>query len=115
VSQLKEVLEGRMIEPQRETEENLCADAGYAGSPAEQTISGHGFIPHVRSRGAEKAAMKKGYKPRRWIVEVAHSWFNRFRKIHTRYEKTFIAYYALLCLAAAMITMNKMMKIYPAL
>jgi len=56
-----------------------------------------------------------GYKPRRWIVEVAHSWSNRFRKIHTRYEKTSVAYYALLYLAAAMLAMNKVMKIYPAL
>ena len=104
-----------MIGPQKETEENLCADAGYTGNPAEQTITGHGFIPHVRSRGEEKTAMSKGYKPRRWIVEVAHSWFNRFRKIHTRCEKTSAAYYALLYLAAAMITMNKLMKIYPEL
>ena len=115
VSQLETVLNERIIDPKEEVEENLCADAGYTGEPAEQIIREHGFIPHVRSRGEEKVAMKEGYKPRRWIVEVAHSWFNRFRKIHTRYEKTSIAYYGLLHLAAAMITMNKIMKIYPAL
>lgn len=104
-----------MIEPQKDTEENLCADAGYTGEPAELAIIKHGFIPHIRSRGEEKTAMKEGYKPRRWIIEVAHSWFNRFRKIHTRYEKTSVAYYGLLYLAAAIITMNKVMKIYPAL
>ena len=112
---MEEVLNARVIEPTRKTKENLCADAGYTGEPAERTIIEHGFIPHIRSRGEEKTAMKKGYKPRRWIVEVAHSWSNRFRKIHTRYEKTSVAYYALLYLAAAMLAMNKVMKIYPAL
>ncbi len=29
---------------------------------------------------------KKGHN-RRWIVEVAHSWFTRFRKLLVRYEK----------------------------
>jgi transposase len=28
------------------------------------------------------------FKPRRWIVEVAHSWFNNFRKLKVRYEKS---------------------------
>ena len=26
-------------------------------------------------------------KARRWVVEVCHSWFNRFRKLLVRYEK----------------------------
>ena len=27
------------------------------------------------------------HPPRRWVVEVAHSWFNRFRRLLTRTEK----------------------------
>ena len=70
----------------------------------------------IRPRGEEKRAIElHGFKPKRWIVEVVHSWFNRYRKIHTRYEKTAIAYTDLLHLAATMITMNKIMKIYPIL
>lgn len=36
------------------------------------------YAPHVRQRGEEAEAKKAiaGYKPRRWIVKVAHSWFN---------------------------------------
>lgn len=72
--------------------------------------------PHIRPRGEEKKAIElHGFRPKRWIVEVAHSWFNRFRKIHVRYEKTACAYNALLYLAAMMITMNKIMAIYPPL
>jgi hypothetical protein len=37
---------------------------------------------------------------------------NRFRKLIPRYEKTDLSYCALLDLAAAMITLNKIMTIY---
>ena len=112
VSQLEKVLNERIINPVHETEENLCADAGYAGEPAKQIIIEHGFIPHVRSRGEEKVNMKKGYKPRRWIVEVTHSWFNRFRKVLVRFEKKSANYEALLHLTASMIIYRKLGVIY---
>ena len=112
VSQLEKVLNERIINPVHETEENLCADAGYTGEPAKQIIIEHGFIPHVRSRGEEKVNMKKGYKPRRWIVEVTHSWFNRFRKVLVRFEKKSANYEALLHLTASMIIYRKLAVIY---
>ena len=112
VSQLEKVLNERIIDPVHETEENLCADAGYTGEPAKQIIIEHGFIPHVRSRGEEKVNMKKGYKPRRWIVEVTHSWFNRFRKVLVRFEKKSANYEALLHLTAFMIIYRKLGVIY---
>jgi hypothetical protein len=50
-----------------------------------------GFIPHTKGRGEEKKEQGKepGYKARWWIVEVAHSWMNRFRKLLVRYEKLY--------------------------
>ena len=48
-----------------------------------------------------------GYKSRRWVVEVSHSWFNRFRKILVRDEKLNTTYLSLLHLAAAIITYCK--------
>jgi transposase len=48
----------------------------------------------------------------RWIVEVAHSWFNRFRKLLVRYEKLERSFIALNHLAAAIIVLRKVpMKI----
>nr|MBP8134508.1 transposase [Zoogloea sp.] len=44
---------------------------------------------------------------RRWIVEVAHSWFNRFRKLLVRYEKLERSFLALNHLAAAIIAFRK--------
>jgi hypothetical protein len=81
VSQLKNFLNEGIINPVQETEENLCADAGYTGEPAKQIKIEHGFIPHFRSRGEEKVNMKQGYNPRRLVVEDTLSWFNRFRKV----------------------------------
>ncbi len=87
--------------------QNLCADAGFSGMPAHGQIVERDYCPHVRPRGEEKARRKNGYKPRRWIVEVAHSWFNRFRKLLVRYEKTHRSYLALNMLAAAIICFRK--------
>ena len=41
------------------------------------------------------------------IVEVSHSWFNRFRKILVHYEKLKDTYLALLHMAAAIIAYRK--------
>jgi len=93
---------------------NLCADAGYVGQLAENTIIDSGYIPHVRPRGEEKMEIKRNpnFKPRRWIVEVAHSWFNRFRKLLVRYEKTDRSFIALHQLAATIIALRKIGVIY---
>jgi len=60
----------------------------------------------VKSRGEEIDEKKRnpGDKSRRWVVEVSHSWFNRFRKILVRYEKLNTTYLSVLHLAAAIIT-----------
>lgn len=117
VSQVKAVLDGVKVKrPKTPVRRNkhLCADAGYVGAPARREMEKHGYIPHVKGRGSEakelKADPKK--KARRWVVEVAHSWFNRFRKLLVRYEKLERSFVALNCLAAAIITYRKIpMKI----
>lgn len=113
ISQLENVLDAVIVKPREETIQNLCADKGYYGEPAHQSITERD-IPHVRSRGEEKRAMDDlpGYRPRRWIVEVSHAWFNRFRKILVRYEKTLASYLALHHLAAAIICFRKVGVIY---
>lgn len=66
------------------------------------------YVPHIRPRGEEKIAVQNGFKARRWIVEVVQSWFNRFRKLLVRYEKTNRAYESLLQLAASIIIFRKL-------
>ena len=89
--------------------ENLCADAGYAGEAPRKVILAAGYEPHVRSRGEEQREKVESpsYKPRRWVVEACHSWFNRFRKLTIRYEKLEATHLALIHLAAAIIALRK--------
>jgi transposase len=92
----------------------LCADKGYAGDPAQQAIKDRNYIPHIKQRGEEIQEKRDNpdYKARRWVVEVAHSWFNRFRKILVRFEKLTERYEALLHMAAAIIVFRKVGVIY---
>ena len=88
---------------------HLCADAGYQSADNLSIIQAHGYIPHVVDRRKE-ADMKRrdpGKKARRWVVEVCHSWFNRFRKLLVRYEKLERSFVALNHLAAAIIAFRK--------
>lgn len=104
VTQLEPVLDAVIVpRPDRRRREHLCADAGFAGQPADRAIRARGYTPHVRPRGEERQRRIKGYKARRWVVEVTHSWFNRFRKLLVRYEKLHRSFVALNMLAAAII------------
>jgi transposase len=112
VTALAKVLDGRVVRPKRKRKQNLCGDKAFVGKPAAQQMKRRGYTPHIRQRGEEKTLMKKGYKPRRWVVEVCHSWLNRFRKILVRYEKRSANYLALLQLAAAIICFRKCGIVY---
>ena len=112
VSQLEAVLAAIVVkrpQPPRRRSKHLCADAGYTGAPALGIIEQHGYIPHVKGRGQEATELKRdpNKKARRWVVEVAHSWFNRFRKLLVRYEKLERSFRALNHLAAAIIAFRK--------
>jgi IS5 family transposase len=84
VSQLAAVLDAVVVErplPSERRSKHLCADAGYTGELALRIIEEHGHIPHVKGRGQEAKENRRHptKRARPWIVEVAHSWFNRFR------------------------------------
>ncbi len=97
-----------------ETEQNLCLDNGYRGEKARRIIEDADYVPHVQGRSAERAdkANNPDYKPRRWVVEAAFSWLNRFRKLLVRFEKQACTHRALLHLAAAIIAFRKTGIIY---
>jgi IS5 family transposase len=112
VTQLDAVLHAVMVKrktPSTRRSKHLCADAGYRGCRALQIIEAHGYIPHVVSRPKEAAAKRRNptKKARRWVVEVCHSWFNRFRKLLVRYEKLERSFMALNHIAAAIIAFRK--------
>lgn len=112
VTQLEAVLDGIIIEredPPQRRNKHLCADAAYTGEKALEIIEKNGCIPHVKGRGKEAKELKKDpqKKARRWVVEAAHSWFNRFRKLLVRYEKLHRSFVALNHLAAAVMAFRK--------
>ena len=112
VSQLGAVLDGVMVNrpnPSQRRNKHLCADAGYTGAPALKIIEEHGYIPQVKRRGQEANELKGDpkKKARRWVVEVAHSWFNRHRKLLVRYEKLDRSFIALNHLAASIMALRK--------
>ncbi|MDN8617353.1 IS5 family transposase [Variovorax ginsengisoli] len=76
-------------QPPHRRSKHLCADAGYRSRAGLETINAHGYIPHVVDRRQESQRKRRDPKKKaqRW-VEVCHSWFNRFRKLLVRYEKT---------------------------
>lgn len=112
ITQLEAVLDAvevqRAAPPQRR-HKHLCADNGYRGAPALLTMEFHDYIPHVQGRSDEARELRRrpGQRAHRWVVEVAHSWFNRFRKLLVRYEKRADSFLALNYLAAAIIVFRK--------
>jgi putative transposase len=88
---------------------HLCADAGYRGADYLRIMQAHGYIAHVVDRRTEANRKRRdpSKKARRWVVEVCHSWFNRFRKLLVRYEKLERSFLALNHLAAAIIAFRK--------
>ncbi len=97
-----------------DSEQHLCADKGYQGKPALLIILAEEYVPHVKQLNEEVQEKRDNpnYKARRWVVEVSHSWFNRFRKILVRFEKLNERYEALLFMAASIIALRKVGFIY---
>jgi transposase len=95
--------------PGQKCKMRLCADAGHRGGGPAGAMARHGYMPHVRGRREEAAAKKArpGARARRWAVEAAHGWPNRFRKLLVRFEKLERSYLALCHLAAAVIVFRK--------
>jgi transposase len=114
VKLLKPTLKARVIRPPKGQIQHLCADKGYSGKPAEKIMKQHHYIPHVRQRGEEVKAKKRGKKhpARRWVVERSHSWMNRYRKLLVRFEKLACSYEGLLEVACTLIVFQRCITIY---
>lgn len=92
--------------PTKKKKQNLCLDKGYDYDEIRELAKEFKYTAHIISRGQEAQAIKKevGFKARRWVVERAHSWLNRFRRILIRWEKKVENYLAMLHLSCAFIT-----------
>jgi putative transposase len=73
-------------EPNAEAPQPVCLDKGDDDDVCRHVAEQHEYIPHMRSRG-EAQRENAGYRPQRWVVEVCHSWLNRFRMLLVRFKK----------------------------
>lgn len=92
--------------PTPQAPQGLCLDKGYDFDEVRDLVDAFGYTAHIRARGEEAQALKRhaGDTARRWVVERAHSWMNRFRRILVRWEKKPVNYLGLLHLVCALIT-----------
>jgi transposase len=90
-----------------------CLDRGDDYDACRQTAAAHGDRPHIPPKAsAEQPLPPPGdparHPPRRWVVEVGHAWFNRFRRLLIRWDKKAANYLAFIQLAACLIIYRKL-------
>lgn len=85
--------------------QGLCLDKGYDYASTRTVAKQLRLTLHLRTRGEEAEAKRRHpkAKARRWVVERAHSWLNRFRRRLVRWEKKAVNYEAMLHFACATI------------
>lgn len=91
--------------PTPENPQGMCLDKGYDFQEVRDLLAEFGFTAHIRARGEEAKQLKQdaSKRARRWVVERAHSWMNRFRRLLIRWDKKPENYIAFLHFACGLI------------
>lgn len=116
MKKLADLLDAHVYEappPAAGEERHLCLGRGYDYAACRETAEAHGYTPHIPpKRSAEHPLPPPGHPdrhpPRRWVVEAAHSWFHRFRRVLIRWDKQAKHYLAFVQLAALLIVYRKL-------
>ncbi len=92
MTQLAALLDGTMIDPTPAAPPHLVLDRGYDYPACREAATVRGYVPHIPPKASEATPRPPPghpdrHPPCRWVVEVAQSWFNRFRRLLTRTEK----------------------------
>jgi len=106
-------LDGLVIaRPDPETAaQHLCLDAGYDYDAVRRETGERGYTAHIRRRADERTEPHPDGKARRWVVECAHSWLNRSRRLLVRWEKKGENYLAFIQLACAQLLFAKSIRV----
>ena len=114
MKKLAQLLDAVVVEKPdpKQLEQHLCLDRGYDYSSCRQEAETRGYIPHIPKKDAPIPAPTDSFRhpPRRWVVEVGHSWFNRFRRLLIRWEKQPERYLGFIQLAACLILYRKLLR-----
>jgi putative transposase len=112
MKKLADLLDASVVEPAPTAPPHLALDRGYDYDNCRNAAMARGYTTHIPPQAsAERPLPPPGHPdrhpPRRWVVEVAHSWFNRFRRLLTRTDKQASHYRGFLHLAAVLIIYRK--------
>jgi len=113
MKKLADLLDATVVDPAPTGPPRLVLDRGYDYQSCRDAAVARGYTPHIPPKAsAERPIPPPGdperHPPRRWVVEVAHSWFNRFRRLLTRWEKHGSHYLGFVQLAAVLIIYRKL-------
>ena len=91
---------------------HLCLDRGYDYAACRAAATSRGYTPHIPPKASEAHPLPPPghpdrHPPRRWVVEVTHSWFNRFRRLLIRWDKQVANHLGFVQLAAVLIIYRK--------
>jgi hypothetical protein len=105
---LKDPVDSRIVKRPRPTKkrpQGMGLDKGYAYAEGRDTLKAFGLTAPMRARGEEARALKRqaGFRARRGVVERAHRWMNRFRRVLIRWDKQVENYVAFLHFACALL------------
>ncbi len=112
MKKLGELLDAVVIEPAPTEPPHLALDRGYDYPNCRDEAVARGYTPHIPPKASEEHPLPPPghpdrHPPRRWVVEVGHSWFNRFRRLLVRWEKKAEHYLGFVQLAAVLIIYRK--------
>ncbi len=108
MKKLADLLDATVVEPTPTGPPHLALDRGYDYPSCRDEAAARGDIAHIPPKAsAERPVPPPGapdrHPPRRWVVEVCHSWCTRFRRLLTRSEKRASPYLGFVQLAACLI------------
>jgi putative transposase len=112
MKKLADLLDATVVEPAPVQPPQLALDRGYDYDECRDAATARGYTPHIppkatAARPVPPPGDPERHPPRRWVVEVGHSWFNRFRRLLTRWEKQATHYLGFVQLAAVLIVYRK--------
>jgi transposase len=112
MKKLAELLDATVIEPAPVEPPHLALDRGYDYGDCRDAAAARGYTAHIPPKASAATPLPPPghpdrHPPRRWVVEVTHAWFNRFRRLLTRWEKQAATYLGFVHVAAVLIIYRK--------
>jgi len=84
-------------------------DSAYDSKRTRVILFNYYYVPKIsKNKRNSKSITSVKTEKKRWIVESAHSWMNRFRRLLTRFEKLASNHFALMQFSLSIIIFNKL-------